>query len=298
MSPVDPKAICAIVTAYRPKEMFSKCIETIRNQVGLVIIVNDGGVEQTKAYIDALYGNEGEIEIIHNETNLGVAAALNRGVCLARQYGYTWILTLDDDSVSRPDMVERLCWYVGQINTGKPIGLIGMAWSQRGKNIGAVGKDSKGTWSDKRGLITSGSLFSMETYDIVGPFREEFFVDSVDYDFCLRARSKGFRVIAVNEQGFVHSLGQATIESVVSLKRGLRYSHDRIRLYYQFRNSTTLSREQIFRDPLYSCAVILNHCKTLARIVVFERAKATKVAYALLGLFDGWRGRLGKRFSP
>jgi len=39
-------------------------------------------------------------------------------------------------------------------------------------------------------VITSGSLLPLATYADIGPFREEFFIDFVDTDYCFRARKE------------------------------------------------------------------------------------------------------------
>jgi hypothetical protein len=34
--------VCAIITTYNPDKIFPKRVEYVRNQVGMVVIVNDG----------------------------------------------------------------------------------------------------------------------------------------------------------------------------------------------------------------------------------------------------------------
>ena len=90
---------------------------------------------------------------------------------------------------------------------------------------------------------------------MIGAFREEFFIDSVDYDYCLRARSRGFRVIKLCRVGMIHSLGEAEQNDIGPLKV-YTTNHNPMRRYYMFRNSTVLAREYFLkRSALFDSGV-------------------------------------------
>jgi len=289
--PPDTQEICAIITTYRPTQTIVKCVQYILPQVGEIVIVDDGDSRDNVAKLDAWFSGIPRITIYHQPENLGIAAALNRGSELARTKGYKWLLTLDDDTIPYSDMVERLCWHMAQLQSRTKIGAIGMSWDRKNTTTAEARLPR---WREKRGIVTSGSLFSLEAYDTVGGFREGFFIDCVDYDFCLRLRERGYRIIQVLECGFAHSLG------VSRQYRFLRftvdtYSHEPQRLYYLFRNATVLASEYVFKDPLYVCAVGIGFVKEIAAVVLWQPQKRLRLRALLMGISDALRGRMGRR---
>jgi len=288
------KQICAVITTYRPESSLVECVQRLTPQVAEIIIVDDGDSEENVEKLSRWFNSVRMVTVWHQPGNSGIAAALNVGVKIAREKGFTWFLTLDDDSIPDDDMVQRLCEHLARIEGPQPVGIIGMNWAT---NNCSTSQHGRGPCSpkllDKRGIITSGSLFSLETYAAVGPFREEFFIDSVDYDFCMRARAKGFRVLQVQEYGFKHALGQNE-----SFKLGFytinSESHSSTRLYYAFRNSTILAKEYFWRDPLYACAVVLSQIKTVMRIVFLQKNKAKKLLGIIRGYAAAMKGQMGR----
>lgn len=285
--------ICAVITTYRPKPFFVQCIKRVLPQVGKIIIVDDGESKNNVVLLNKWFKDEKNVIFLHQLVNSGIASALNYGIKIAKDNNYEWVLTLDDDSFINLDMVECLCKYLDQIKGNKPIGLIGMKWSTQNYSTRDRKKLSSKKFLDKRGIITSGSLFSMSTYSAVGPFREEFFIDSVDYDFCMRARSKGFRVIQVQEYGFKHSLGRNEIFKLGEIKI-INTSHSPDRLYYTFRNTNILAREYFLSDPLFSIALIISQLRTILKIIFLQNNKRIKLIYILRGIVAAFNRKMGK----
>ena len=298
--PKKTSDICAVITAYCPDDYFSERVILIRAQVGLVIIVVDGGGRQHIVNIvKNLFQNDSGVVVSSLPDNMGIATALNVGISIAKQREYRWILTLDDDTIIKSDMVKNLIesWYIVTEQGSKSIALMGMLSKDAytGNVDNKYGCKNK-FFVEKRGIITSGSLMSLDAYDVVGPFREEFFIDSVDYDYCMRARAKGYRIIRICRIGMVHSLGRTEKYNIGWLKMQTT-NHSTVRRYYMYRNSTVLAREYFLRDPLYSLAVFLFQLKTLFVVFFFENDKRMKLKFMLQGVMDGWRKRMGKIIS-
>jgi rhamnosyltransferase len=291
-----PSEICAIITTFHPEGELYKRVERVRKQLGLVVIINDGESYENVNGLNNWFENTKKVHLHHNITNVGIAASLNIGVSIAKSNNYKWILTLDDDSFVVPNIIERLIFWFSNIKTDKPIGLIGMSWIESHVIKKEITTNDNLGYSEKRGLITSGSFFSIDTYDIVGPFREEFFIDSVDYDYCLRARDKGFAVIKLDEIGFEHSLGRSKAATLLGWKITIE-NHEAFRIYYGFRNSTVLALEYLIKDPFYSLAVLLRQIKILFIVLIFEKNKKAKLHSMIRGIKDGFKKNLGKRIE-
>lgn len=287
----NSNTLCAVITTYRPGAALMQCVHSIRPQVSRIIIVDDGDSQDNVAKLHTWFEGNEAITILHQPKNLGIAAALNRGVEQARKHGHKWLLLLDDDTIPNSDMVSRLCWHLSQLQSQERIGCLGMSWHR--EKVSAA-NDCLPIWREKRGIITSGSLFPLAAYDAVGGFSEEFFIDCVDYDFCLRLRKHGYRIIKILECGFQHSLGVSKQHRLLGFTIDT-YSHDPQRLYYLFRNSVVLALEYVCADPLYTCAVVKGLAGKILEQMLWETQRKRRFKALFSGICDGLRHRLGKR---
>jgi rhamnosyltransferase len=298
ISPGNSSEICAVITTYQPDEGFLEHVRCVQPQVGSVVIVDDGDSIDKVALLRNWFPETSSVILFHNLTNVGVAASLNEGISIAKRKGFRWALTLDDDTIVEPDLVENLIqmWRLAAEQNKRPIAIMGMAYADIHTGKHQSYPMHGHLFEEKRGIITSGSLMSLDAHDVIGAFRDEFFIDSVDYDYCLRARAKGFRVIRVCQVGMSHALGNSrkleigpfTLETT---------NHDPIRRYYAYRNSTVLVREHFKHDPLYALAVLIFQLKTLALVLLLEQDKSKKLRWIFRGWIDAWRNQLGKRTS-
>lgn len=289
--------VCAVITTFRPDDRFPDRVRIVQGQVGAVVIVNDGECGDNIQKLNHWFKGQSDVYLHHNPRNVGVAASLNAGLSIARSRGCQWILILDDDSIVRHDMVQRLINWLQCNPFSKPIGIIGMSWTAPG-DIGKLKLNGKTiTYREQRGIITSGSFFTVATYDRIGPFRDEFYIDFVDIDYCLRARSKGLAVIKLNEAGFLHIIGNSRVVRIMGI--GIVVEDQQpFRVYYGYRNSTVLALEYWKREPLYALAIVVNHVRKFFRIILFEKNKTGKLVHAVTGVRDGWKRKLGKVKNP
>ena len=63
-------------------------------------------------------------------------------------------------------------------------------------------------------MITSGSLLALAVFRRVGPMREDFFIDAVDFQYCLRLRRHGYKVIETLLPTLIHPIGAPTLQRV------------------------------------------------------------------------------------
>jgi rhamnosyltransferase len=139
-------------------------------------------------------------------------------------------------------------------------------------------------------IHTSGNLVKASVFARVGFFREEFFIDQVDYEFCFRLRKAGLLIIVAAGPVMHHRLGD--LRSARFLNRQVFPSnHSACRRYYMARNALVLSRE--VRDWQFirrSCSFFL---RDSIKILLYENSKRAKLWYMLKGIWDGVCGKLG-----
>jgi len=141
-------------------------------------------------------------------------------------------------------------------------------------------------------VITSGSLMSMETFDSIGPFRDEFIIDAVDSDYCLRVRAHGLQVIEVATQGFTQRLGHPRTVEWGPLRFTLQ-EHSPMRTYYRVRNSTALVMENWRREPLYVAGAIYCNLQQVLATLLFYKEKRAHFLATVDGFTHAWKGLFG-----
>ena len=79
-------SICAVIVSYRPDAEIIENISAILEQVGEVVIVDNGSDAAGRDLLGKL-SRHPRLSFIYNEENRGVAAALNSGVKHAKAAG-------------------------------------------------------------------------------------------------------------------------------------------------------------------------------------------------------------------
>jgi len=275
--------ICAIITTFNPDESFNERVQRIAAQVSWVVIVNDSG-GRTTALDTSKFDN---VEIVYNEVNSGIAYALNHGVSVAVKKGFKYFITFDDDTVVDEQYVESVTHFIEKNSTLK-FGVIALS-REPSTDISARAID----YRVKRTLITSGSFFSLDTFEKINGFNDGLFIDLVDYDFTTKIRKLGLSLIQLKKQGMQHSVGELERKTLLGISFRI-YNHSPFRLYYQVRNSFYFLKEFLFFDPALSLLLFSHIFRIAFKAVLFEKAKKQRLHYIGLGIIDGIFNRRGK----
>jgi rhamnosyltransferase len=288
------KEVCAVAVTFHPDSGFRARCRCVLRQVARLVIVDNGSSEWEISMLQEIAA-EPAVTLVRNFDNLGVAQALNSGISRAAALGFGWVLLLDQDSCIDDEMVQTLISVRAAFPDRGRLALIGSGF-RPGDESPQDPNDTRNTgWQDAEAVITSGSLVSLAAYAAVGPFREEFFIDHVDTEYCWRARAAGFRVIRTRKPLMTHSIGSVTWHRVLWLE-GRTYNYVAERRYYIARNGTVMLREQ-GRHALGSWAIkSLGLCARLCRpIALYEEHKLQKIAAIAQGWWHGIHGCMGPR---
>ena len=142
-------------------------------------------------------------------------------------------------------------------------------------------------------VITSGCLVSAAAFQVNGPFREDFFIDSVDDEYCLRLRRKGYAVIESTGFGIVHEIGRLQTFPFLGKLRGTS-NHSPTRRYYMARNRLRLLFEYFWQEPAWVLRLIRVQLVQLVFILLVEEDKLLKFKATWLGIGDALQRRLGR----
>ena len=227
--------VLAGITLYNPNiERLKENIDAIYSQVEEVVCV-DNGSDDFKQIKQLLTSQYPEIVVIQNQKNLGVAKALNQMFAYAKENGFDWVLTLDQDSVCPDNLIKVYREVVSRLNEFEDLRHVGILCPQTvDRNF-----DSRTDYQEKYILvdkcITSASLTSVKTWETVGGFWEELFIDFVDHDFCARCKEHGIKILQLNDVQILHELGNGVHHNFLG-RRVTALNHRPMRKYYMVRN--------------------------------------------------------------
>lgn len=231
------ETIYAIVITYFPNyAKLKNQKDALINQVDRIIYVDNGSKEQNK--IHQAIG--GDCVFLGQSTNLGIAFAQNIGIKKAISLGATHILLMDQDSIPKGNMVKELLKHIKKdsklacvgpriINAYNPNQIYyGLKITGCRVHKYPVKEDPV----DVSYCIASGSLIPVNIIDKVGLMKEEMFIDGVDLEWGLRAKSMGYNIQIISRAILIHELGNGNSNVILS--------HSASREYYIIRNNFIL----------------------------------------------------------
>ncbi len=260
-------------------------INLYKNEVTVVYVIDNSETysPQLEAKVRAL----GNATYLHNRGNLGVAKALNIAAENAAKDGYHFLLTMDQDSKVQPGMIQTMLDCVTGMNFGE-IGIISpthvYAHSRRG--------DSGRLCDEALTVMTSGNLLNLKVYQAVGSFLNDFFIDHVDDEYCLRLRLRGLRVIRANNALLEHPLGAIT-EHRFFFKKFALSNHAPVRRYYGIRNKFCLRKLYARYCPSYFRFFYWKIFREMAVILFYESDRFKKIFMMAKGYLDFRNGVTG-----
>lgn len=220
------KILAVVVTYYPEEKLLKKDINAFINYVDKVLIW------ENTPEIDKL-----SFRFIHDDKIIkycgdgvnSISHALNYAWRYAKENGYDYLLTMDQDSC-----FMRFDYYFNQTvqNKKTPKGIY---------SPHIVGTEINSDFEEINMPITSGMLIPVYYINMIGGWDETFKIDSVDDEFCLHAHSLGIKTYAVKGAMMNQRFGEPETRNVCGHTINLRnYTPDR--LYFIYKNNIILIR--------------------------------------------------------
>lgn len=287
--------ICAIVVTYFPDAHFVERLNRISCQVAKTVIIdNTGGPSPILQAVNPI-----DAEIIRNSENLGIGEALNQGMARARELGYLWTISFDQDSWVHSDLVKILINIYEQQPEPELVGIIGCNFEDQNTHIPVQNFPSdRPIFREAVVVITSGSLLSVATYFKAGRFRSDFFIDFVDHEYCLRLLRLGYKVIISTAPLMVHAMGAGTLIGRNGNKDKLSLhltNRSPLRRYYMTRNGLIVAKKYFTVAPVWVLGSFMRLLVlTVLKIPWEGDSRWTKFCATVRGAFDGLRSKTGR----
>jgi rhamnosyltransferase len=297
---------CAVVVAYQPDRQIIDRIMILLAQVNEVVIIDNNSNSVCREYLNQKIEQSENIHLILNDENLGIAAALNQGVKYALNQNYQWILTLDQDSIISSNFLEKMsiayqeCTYQNELASICPV--LGLYDRDDLDDRNRVLQHRKcfqsdlaavGTYTLTKTAITSGNLVKLEIFKTTGLFDENFFIDYVDHEFCLKIYKCGYKIIQSNDSLLYHQIGTPTEKVLFGHKIQVN-NHNSLRKYYLTRNAILTYKRYFISDTIWVIKDIKILLSYIVKMILFEHDKIEKLRSILLGFLHGAIGKTGK----
>ena len=308
----DNSRVFAVVVAFQPNAVVLRALlETLLAQTTGVLVVDNTAEDDRR--VESLYAEfpQKALQLIRLGSNFGIAHALNVGIDVALSAGATHVLLSDQDSLPAPDMVKGLLRALAELTElGHNMGGVGPTYTDihtqkthpfkaiiPGKFFpGEVVADKQRPLVEALSLITSGTLIPAIALETVGLMRADFFIDRVDTEWCLRARSHGYKIFGTIYATMYQRMGEHSLTVWYGTWRQVS-AYSPIRIYYQIRNSLYMWRLNYvslrlkIRSTWYAMGVAYSN-------ILFGNQKTFALRMAWRGFRDGLIGRMGPYRDP
>lgn len=254
--------LSAVVVWYNPTNKEKENINSYIKYVDKLYIVDNSEKENA-------FENNKIIHYVFNGENLGIAKALNIGADLALKEKYDWLLTMDQDTSFKNDDVKKIFEYIKN-NDMKNIGIVS-PWHDTKLHI----QKPKEEIDYPIDVMTSGNFLNLKIFKKIGGFKDEYFIDGVDIEYCLRLKKYNYKVMRLNKFSIKHNLGNISYKHFFK-KELLCLNHNYLRVYYRVRNYNYIKQE--YHDIAPEFCDILVKIKALVWCIIFyENDKIRKL---------------------
>ena len=271
----------AVIVSYHPDDEFRERLAKLRSQFAAVYwIDNTPGADTGSRLIRDL-----DVNYISQGFNAGLGTALNMGCTAALKDGFEWVVTFDQDSDIAADFLGQqiAAWQV----SGSSAFILGCNYSA-GDKVGEPRFRAGDYVVVCKTVITSGCLMCLPVLEDLGRFRDDYFIDGIDHEICLRGRSRGLVVSRHGRVLMKHRIGERSANY-----RILPYLHTPVRKYYSMRNGTRNIIQYATSDPLWAVRKSATLAWEVVIALLFEPDRRKKMTAMFRGLRDGLTSRMG-----
>lgn len=253
---LDPNAFPSLllgVVIFEPTPDELMNVRRLRSLHQMVAVFDNSTTVATRSHNSFVCQMHG----IHYEgsaTNNGTAAGLNSLLRYAESQRCQWLLYFDQDSVPTEDYVEVTVRHLARYARERAA-VVGSTVINHSPTH-QVDDIKQQDLEEVRYIPASGMCINVKVACGLGGFSEKLGLDTVDIDFCMKARHGGFDVLVDKSRILYHSYGEATNRPAKFLGRPL-YRYPLWRRELMGRNSAILLREHFVSFPLESLKFVV-----------------------------------------
>jgi len=221
--------ITAVVILYYPSSDVINNIHSYIKDIKILYVVCNSFIENS-IYSKLLKIKN--IKIIHKNSNIGIAKAINLALKNSFKENNKWLMTLDQDSSFNTNDFKTFINSFYKIKNKKNLAIFTPIHNK---------KFIKNSIEEKIFVMTSANIVNVDIALKIGGYDENIFIDEVDHEFCLKIKKKNFIIIQNNAIAINHILGT----KIKKNQKKIVLYHS-IRLYYMSRNYLYI--KNIYKD--------------------------------------------------
>jgi rhamnosyltransferase len=301
-------SIASLTVTFNAAQIICRQMEALTRQtcaLDEIIVVDNGSTDDTLAVLSASYP---QVKILELPENMGVGGAFSAGLeyaAVVKRHDWVWLL--DDDSVPGEDTLAKMLEGLRALNGAEQrLGMLAPMSVNSEMRVSYPGLHWKDGWklasfTDNKqrvllvdAVISSGTLVRGDVVMDIGLPRADFFMDFVDFEYCLRLRKHAYEIGVVRDSCLEHSIGTPRRTRFLGIP-WVWADHAPYREYYMWRNCvyTIWKYSPNLKSKLFVWRCMLRHA---LGVVLFGKKKHACLQMMFRGVVDGTAGRLGIRF--
>jgi len=246
------------------------------------LIIDNNSNKNTKDILIKLENSK--IKTIYNEKNYGIARALNEGVKFARENKFKWILTMDQDSIAESKMINKMLECTHCYSNNEKV--VSFSPTILDKRVDIHYRKKIEPYQESFTAITSGNLLNVNIFNKLIRYEEKLFIDSVDFDFCLKLHMSNYIIIRCNNTFLFHELGEIKFKKIFGFK--IHYSiHSLTRKYYMIRNNIYIFKKYFWKFPFFCIKKQIFTILECLKIFLVEKDKILNIKFMIKGFLHG-----------
>jgi GT2 family glycosyltransferase len=304
-------SVASVTTAYNSASDLARHLDALLGQkrpLEEIIVVDNASTDETGSLLAKRYPL---VTVLRMPKNLGTGGALAAGLAYAAlDKKHDWIWMFDQDSVPALDALEQMLQEEQQLNgNASKVGMLAALpvhenkensctpWLWRGRFVKPPTELLARPIMFADLVITSGSMVRRDVVERIGFPRSDFFIDFVDYEYCLRARSRGYKIAVITRAKLYHEVGRTHTVRLLRGRRHLWSEHRPFREYYYSRN-LAYSVWWLYPSAAAKAFLLLHLTRRAMGVLLFGPQRLVSLKRMVQGLCDAWQASLGVRFLP
>lgn len=271
-------SIGIVIVLYKPKmnEIKKNFLEYSIKGLNVAFVVNETS-ERQKSNLKTVFNKYRNTVLIFLKNNSGIAKAQNIGINYFFKYSNIKnILFFDQDSCMEINEIKKLQM---------------MLYSEKIDSVALVGpgmyKYKNSGICEVTETISSGSMIPVKVLSEIGLFKEDYFIDFVDYEWCWRAHNYGLKVYVIGDVKINHQT-----ENDVQRRFG-HTMESPYRLYYIYRNLFWALKDTNMGFNFELKWLLRYFIKAFFQVIIANN-RINRLRQISLGVFDGvfkYKGR-------
>lgn len=302
--------MASVTVAYNAVKVLPRQIDALLQQtrpLQEIVVVDNASNDGTGAMLAERYP---QVTLLRMSENLGQAGGWSAGLSYASlRKRHDWVWTFDNDSVPASEALEALLNGIESLgNTDTAIGMAApipvhretgtcyLPFLWRDGFVKPAAEQARQPMWFADMVIASGCLVGRDVVEKIGLPRADFFMDFCDFEYCLRARSHGYKIAIINRAKIDHEIGNARKIRLLGSPH-LWTNHPPFREYYFSRNLAYLAW-WLYPNSSTKLSVARYVTSRGVRVLLFGTRRLSCLIRMIQGFRDGLRGRLGIRLRP